>query len=154
MEDEDKDWLTPYDLPPDYRVGPVRMVGWSGSQERKPLLHAKLLVLGQITEEGPGAEPMRFFRPQSVWWGSANWTEQAKSHLEMGVWCDDEELAWQATRFLDDLICFSEPLRRSPLRAPSPELVAIAYPDLSNEEYEAWADDLTAQHSEDIEDEP
>jgi hypothetical protein len=103
----------PYDGAIEFEVGPIRAVGWSGREPQKPLLHTRLLVLGYLTvhEIGPGPTiEVQVFEPLSVWWGSANWTETARSHLEMGVWSDDQELARVATGFLDNLIGFSEPI--------------------------------------------
>jgi len=98
-----------------YGVGPLRVVGWLGDK-RKPLLHAKLLVVGRavweerhLGEHGEYTEESLRFEPQSVWCGSANWTIAAPRHLEMGMWSDDPQLCEHATDFLDDLICFSEP---------------------------------------------
>jgi hypothetical protein len=117
----------PYDGEPQFGVGPVRAVGWSGSGPQKPLLHTKLLVLGYLTvhEIGPGPTfELPVFEPLSVWWGSANWTETSRSHQETGVWSDDRALAHLATRFLDDLICCSEPIAAtSP--GPKPDLLSV-----------------------------
>jgi hypothetical protein len=111
----------PYSGEPQFAVGPVRAVG-SGNELQKPLLHTKLLVLGYLTGHEIGHGPT--FEPLSVWWGSANWTETAQSHLETGVWSDDQALARLATGFLDDLISFSEPIAgTSP--GPVPDLLAV-----------------------------
>ena len=84
----------------EHDIEPVRVVGWRGAG-RKPLLHAKLLVLGEIDvvgygpDDGPGLEGLRFL-PQTVWWGSANWTDRSRSHLEVGFMCNDPSLASEA----------------------------------------------------------
>jgi hypothetical protein len=119
--------LGPSSPMPGYVVGPVRTVGMSGADSRKPLLHAKLLVLGyEMWGEDDFGHEHHWFKPTSVWWGSANWTGTSRSHLEMGVWSEDVALAREATAFLDDLIGFSEPLTSA---APNPEadLVAVDY---------------------------
>lgn len=132
---------------PDYSVGPVRTVGMTGG-ERKPLLHAKLLVLGRLAwleyDTDVGTFEEYRFLPRSVWWGSANWTEQARSHLELGAWSDDPALVRAATEFLDDLITFSEPLG-SVSPGPAPDLARLDYDDEAMREAmasdEPWIDD-------------
>ena len=107
--------IGPYTPEITYTIGPVRAVGVSDGERSKPLLHAKLLVLGRLVwveigpDEGPTMEEL-VLEPWSVWWGSANWIAGSRSHLELGVWSDDAKLAREATDFLDDLIAFSEPL--------------------------------------------
>jgi hypothetical protein len=103
----------PYSGRIEYEVGPLRTLGMTG-HDGKPLLHSKLLVLGRLAwheygpHDGPTAEELRF-EPLSVWWGSANWTDKAASHLETGTWSDDPQLAREAARYAEDLIGFSEP---------------------------------------------
>jgi hypothetical protein len=123
--------LGPFSALPEYSVGPVRVLGWRGSQSGKPLLHAKLLVLGHLRwvqympDGAPQFEEFEFV-PRSVWWGSANWTQAAQKHLEVGTWSDDEDLAREAAYFVGDVIAFSEALC-SPARGPRPDLVRIEY---------------------------
>lgn len=92
--------LGPYSPMPDYSVGPARMVGMTGG-ERKPLLHAKLLVLGRLAwleyDTDVGTFEEYRFLPRSVWCGSTNWTEQARSHLELVAWADGPTLVRAAT---------------------------------------------------------
>ncbi len=72
---------------PEHELGPVRALGWL-REDRKPLLNAKLLVLGHLAlnvydpDNGYGEEVLDF-EPRTVWWGSANWTVRAGSH---GSW--------------------------------------------------------------------
>jgi hypothetical protein len=96
----------------------------------KPLAHAKMLVLGQIgwiTYDTPYGEQEKFsFEPQRVWWGSANWTEGSKSHLEVGFDCDDSRLVDDAAGFVADMILFSESTTTS-CPGPEPDLVQVGY---------------------------
>jgi hypothetical protein len=79
-----------------------------------------------------------------VWWGSANWTQQARNHLELGAWSDDPALVRAATEFLDDLITFSEPLG-SVSPGAEPDLARLDYDDEAMREAmasdEPWIDD-------------
>ncbi len=75
---------------PSTRSAPCAPWVWRVTGAAKPLLQAKLLVLGRLRwpeigpYEGPTEEVLKF-EPQSVWWGSANWTETSRSHLELGA---------------------------------------------------------------------
>src|SRR5262245_15792526 len=98
----------------------------------RPLLHAKMLVLGRIDliEYGPygyGDERLEF-RPMSVWWSSANWTERSRNHLEVGFTSSDPALAEHATEFVADVIRFSEPLG-SPCAGPEPNMLSYEVDD-------------------------
>jgi hypothetical protein len=80
----------------DHVIEPVRLLGWRGGRHN-PILHAKMLVLGRVDliEYGPdfGMTDERLeFRPTAVWWGSANWTEGSRNHLEVGFLSHDAEL--------------------------------------------------------------
>ena len=67
--------------------------GWHEG-DGKPLLHTKLLVLGdvRVITIDPGCAP-EFeevqFVPQQVWLDSANWTARSKLHQEFGLACRD-----------------------------------------------------------------
>lgn len=118
-----------------YEIDPVRIAGCRvRNDQRKPISHAKLLVLGEVGLEtyGPDWAPEAFeefsFRPQRVWFGSANWTEGARYHLETGFVCDDPLLAEQATSFVAEMIRFSEPVD-SACVGPEPNLVRVDYDD-------------------------
>lgn len=88
---------------PEHELGPVRALGWL-REDRKPLLNAKLLVLGHLAlnvydpDNGYGEEVLDF-EPRTVWWGSANWTVRAGSHLEVGFACDDPTLVEEASLY-------------------------------------------------------
>jgi hypothetical protein len=68
------------------------------------------------------------FTPQRVWFGSANWTEGARYHLETGFVCDDPLLAEHATAFVAEMIAFSEPVD-SACAGPESDLVQVGYDD-------------------------
>jgi hypothetical protein len=108
-------------------VGPMRLAGVRGVDRNRPLLHAKLLVLGNLIEqhfETPVGEYSEWrFEEERVWIGSANWTYLTKDHLEIGLWIDDRQLVTYATEFLSDLISFSEPFGSTAI-LPTPELQA------------------------------
>lgn len=126
---------------PEHELGPVRVLGWRGKDAGKPLLHAKLLVLGELAhniygpDDGYGIEVCQF-EPQAVWWGSANWTESARSHLEVGFACDDPALAREAADFVADVIAFSEPADTA-CPGPEPNLVRAEFDDEAMAEYAA-----------------
>lgn len=113
-------------------LGPVRALGWL-REDRKPLLNAKLLVLGHLAlnvydpDNGYGEEVLDF-EPRTVWWGSANWTVRAGSHLEVGFACDDPTLVEEATAFVADVIAFSEPIDTT-CAGPEPNLVQVEFDD-------------------------
>lgn len=114
----------------EYALGPVRVAGYR-RKRKTPLVHAKLLVLGEIIlgeigpEEGPTMEES-WFEPRSVWWGSANWTKRAPTHLEVGFWSDDPALVEVAADFMGDLLAFSEPAE-AVTESPESNLVPIEY---------------------------
>ncbi|ODO50070.1 hypothetical protein A5N54_13020, partial [Streptococcus pneumoniae] len=68
------------------------------------------------------------FEPRTVWWGSANWTVRAGSHLEVGFACDDPTLVEEATAFVADVIAFSEPIDTT-CAGPEPNLVQVEFDD-------------------------
>jgi hypothetical protein len=116
-----------------YEIDPVRVARWGmRTDDQKPLPHAKLLVLGEVGAEnfGPDFWPDYYvgcrFTPQRVWFGSANWTEAARHHLETGFVCDDPLLAQHATSFVAEMIAFSEPVD-SACVGPEPNLVHVGY---------------------------
>jgi hypothetical protein len=79
-------------------LGPVRLAGWRGTRNDRslPLLHAKLLVLGDAwgydNDDDPPWGPQFRFAPRRAWLGSANWTRGATKALEFGVWVDEPTL--------------------------------------------------------------
>jgi hypothetical protein len=116
---------------PEHDLGPVRLAGY-GNRTDLPSLHAKILVLGHRSEIpcGPDADKNdywgRCFEPQTVWFGSANWTAASSSHLEFGLLCDDPVLTQWATEFVVDVIKFSEPAE-SECAGPEPNLVEVSF---------------------------
>jgi hypothetical protein len=108
-------------------VEPLRIVGFKPEpgERNRPLLHAKMLVLGSLEERwldsGVGEFSMWGFEPRRVWIGSANWTVASKKHVELGLWIDDARLVSEATEFVSQLIGLSEPFT-SEARIPTPEL--------------------------------
>jgi len=129
-------------MPGNRPLGPVRVVGWRKEKGRgigrlPPLLHAKVCVLGAAyTWEGEYGGFDDLFLPMRVWLGSANWTEPSTSHIEFGLWSDDEKLAEAALQFFCDLVRFSEPYDTA-TAGPSPELVAADWDDEAFGEYVA-----------------
>lgn len=124
--------LGPSSPMPEHELGPVRVLGWH-QQDRKPLLHAKMLVLGDLVLNvyGPDdscGEEWLDFEPRAVWWGSANWTRRSRSHLEVGFACDDPALLGEAADFVADVIAFSEPVE-STCAGPEPNLVRVEFDD-------------------------
>lgn len=129
MPDGEYEWVTTVEadgLPPHHSLGPVRIAGWGKNDPRKPLLHAKILVLGELewARDGSGGEAHPTFRAESMWWGSANWTKRATSHLEIGTWTRDPALVDAALNFVSAVIRFSEPVE-STFVQPEPNLVPV-----------------------------
>jgi hypothetical protein len=125
--------LGPSSPMPEHELGPVRKLGWPGNEDGKPLLHAKLLVLGdlRINVYGPDdciGEEVLDFEPRAVWWGSANWTQSSRKHLEFGFFSDDPALVSELTDFATDLIAFSEPMDTT-CDEPNPNLVSVEFDD-------------------------
>jgi hypothetical protein len=112
-------------------LGPVRAAGWRGDR-LAPLLHAKLLVLGDAIvyedDEGPDFGVHFSFTPKQAWLGSANWTKGAAEHLEFGLWTTDSALVDWTYRFVLDVIRFSEPFDTA-ADHPEPELVGADWDD-------------------------
>ena len=147
--------LGPYGPMPDHEVGPVRVLGWQGKGMKKPLLHAKILVLGDVGHntyeaDGVGEWEEWEFTPHSVWWGSANWTRGSRSHLEVGFWSDDDSLTRHASSFVQDVISFSEPVD-SLTAGPEPNLLPVEFDDEAmREAWEAgYLDHLAAEEDDD-----
>lgn len=85
------------------------------------------------------------FVPQSVWWGSANWTNNSRRHLEVGVVCDDPSLVREATDFVATVISRSEPIDATKL-GPQRNLLDFEYDDAamaeaSQEQYFAYLEE-------------
>jgi len=127
--------IGPYSGMPEHELGPVRVVGWRqvGIDTSKPLLHAKMLVLGHLGIEKFGPDDSLYteelvFTPSSVWWGSANWTRGAEFHIEFGCWSDDPDFTEHATEFVSDVVRFSEPIESTTV-GPEPDLVTVVIDD-------------------------
>lgn len=122
--------------PEPFQVGPARLAGWRPAVGRqRPMLHAKMLLLGvKVIDEGEYGEEVPRFVSHRTWIGSANWTKAAGSHIEYGIWCDDQELMRQNRKFLMDTIRFSEPWASASVQ-PKPEMVNIEWDDDAFAEY-------------------
>jgi hypothetical protein len=110
-------------------IEPVRVLGHR-RRGLKPLLHAKLLVLGQMhyrEDERTHYVSVRF-EPTMVWLGSANWTNSSSDHLEVAVASSDPELVRSAAEFVAEVIAFSEPAD-SQCVGPEPDLVGQVWDD-------------------------
>ena len=127
--------LGPYSELPVHPLGPVRLAGWRRAESGrvKPLLHTKILVLGEVAWYHIGPDDVMYreefgFRAESVWWGSANWTDGSRSHLEMGTFSSDPALVDEALRFVSQVVEFSEPIG-SGFSQPEPNLVPVNFDD-------------------------
>lgn len=127
--------LGPHSELPGHLLGPVRLAGWQRAERGrlKPLLHTKILVLGEVAwyrygpDDSPYSEELGF-RAEAVWWGSANWTDASRDHLEMGTYSTDVALADEALRFVSKVVEFSEPID-SMFIQPEPNLVPVDFDD-------------------------
>ena len=76
------------------------------------MLYAKILTPGVTTwyedDEGVGGDILKF-HPRSTWVGSANWTQQARNHIQSGLWSTDPDLVRRIHEYLLSLLKFSEP---------------------------------------------
>jgi hypothetical protein len=112
-------------------LGPVRVWGYRGMGRAVPLLHAKVLVLGEIhghedDEWDWGVH--QTFHPVKAWLGSANWTKGSSDSIEIGLWVDEPSLIDRLSKFVCSMIAASEALdSASPL--PTPDLVAAEWDD-------------------------
>jgi hypothetical protein len=137
--------LGPYDDPLREGFKSVRAAGISKQQGATvPLVHAKLLLLGEVSEsEGEMGENVIFFQPRRAWLGSANFTYNSRRSLEFGLWVDDPSLLEKVNRFLTDLLMYSELLTSYELH-PEPERIPYEFDDAMYEylrEHEAESDD-------------
>jgi hypothetical protein len=136
-----------------YELRPVRVYGWTKQPNvTKPLLHTKLLVLGELQlrmNYPDGADEFEdlHFVPQQVWCGSANWSNTSRLHHEMGLLCSDKALLYQATDYLRTLIKQSEPTT-SGCAGPEPSLVYVEEPEPDFEEMAEWDARSEESHAE------
>ncbi len=124
---------------PEHDLGPLRIAGWTPRRGRAaPLMHAKLLVLGELrwAEDVIGGGEDLFFFSRSVSWGSANWTKGSANNLEIALWSYDKTLVEQSKKFAESLIEFSEPWD-STAESPDPNLRSIEFDDEAFAEYMA-----------------
>lgn len=132
-------------------LGPVRAAGWRGDRHH-PLLHAKLLVLGDAvgweSDEFPDRGLHFRFEPEKAWLGSANWTKSATQNLEFGLWTTDPSLMDQTFGFVLDVIKFSEPFNAATVR-PEPELVTAEWDD---DAFREAAAEMALSHEGDMDD--
>lgn len=123
---------------PPVDLGPVRVVGWRKADDGRPrpMLHAKLLVLGVATfqEDDEFGQEIFSFDPKTVWLGSANWTMAGRSHIEFGLWSTDPQLVERTFKYLESLLTFSEP-RGSSTAGPEPQLVSAVWDNEAFYEY-------------------
>lgn len=120
-------------------LGPVRVAGWLRAKDgaTRPMLHAKMLVLGVTTyyeDDEMFAGDILKFHPKSTWMGSANWTQAARRHIEFGVWSSDPDLVRHNYEYLLSLLTFSEP-RGAATIGPEPELVSAMWDEDAFREY-------------------
>ncbi|MGH3556307.1 MAG: hypothetical protein ACRDTK_02100 [Mycobacterium sp.] len=116
----------------EHLIEPVRVVGWRGGRNN-PILHAKMLVMGRIDlkdygHPDYGSDERLEFQATVAWWGSANWTEGSRNHLEVGAVTNDAKFLSAATDFVADVIAFSEPLG-SDCAGPEPNMLSYEIDD-------------------------
>jgi hypothetical protein len=96
-----------------------------------------MLVLGVTTyyedDEMCAGDVLRF-DPLATWMGSANWSENARLHVEHGLWSTDPALVFQNYDYVCSLIEFSEDFD-SVHRQPTPQLVSAVWDDDAFREY-------------------
>lgn len=122
----------------DERLEPIRMVGWASQDgKRLPILHAKLAVICAAWRwEGEAGGWDDFLTPLAAWWGSANWTEAAARHIEVGAWTTDKTACDTVLSFIVDVIRMSEAPTSTAAR-PEPDLVEAEWDDIAFAEYMA-----------------
>jgi hypothetical protein len=127
-------------------LGPVRVAGWQKAKHGtpRPMLHAKILVLGVTTyyeEDEMFAGDILKFHPKATWMGSANWTRSARQHIEFGLWSHDPDLVRHNYEYLLSLLTFSEQ-RGATTIGPEPELVSAVWDNDAFHDYLAEHPDL------------
>jgi hypothetical protein len=128
--------IGPCDDPTPRGFESVRVAGVSRQQRTAvPLVHAKLLLLGECGEsENDFGESVIYFEPQKTWLGSANLTFNSRRSLEFGLWTSDPSLLDLVSRFLTDLLSYSELLDSYQLNA-EPERIRYEFDDAAMYEY-------------------
>lgn len=120
-------------------LGPVRVAGWRRARDgsARPMLHSKMVVLGVTTfyeDDEMFAGDVLKFDPKLTWMGSANWTYQARRHIEFGLWSSDVDLVRHNYDYLLSLVAFSE-RRGATTIGPEPELVSAVWDDDAFRDY-------------------
>jgi hypothetical protein len=110
-----------------------------------------MLVLGALTDfyydvDGYGEYHERRFVSKKVWFGSANWTNLSRTHLEVGIVCADPELVQEAQSFISDLMGFSEPVGTTHV-GPQPNLLYMDFDDAAMAEA---AEEMRLAHLEEL----
>ncbi|MPZ26515.1 MAG: hypothetical protein GEV12_08665 [Micromonosporaceae bacterium] len=132
-------------------LGPVRVAGWQRAPDgsKRPMLHAKMLVLGVTTyyedDDEMFAGDILKFHPKLTWMGSANWSYNTRNHIEFGMWSNDPDLVRHNHQYLLSLLTFSEP-RGATSIGPEPELVSAVWDDEAFRDYFADHHDMYAAH--------
>lgn len=120
---------------------PLRALGFP-QKGRRPLLHAKVFVVGQLRwreyEWDFGDYEELGFEADRVWLGSANGTIGSRDSLEFGAWFHDVALVQAARKFVLRLIRYSEPVT-STSDLIEPELAEVDYDD---DGMAMWAADI------------
>lgn len=126
----------PYSAPFLEGFNSVRVAGFSQRPGATvPLVHAKLLLLGRVSEgEGEMGETVISFEPLRAWLGSANFTYNSRRSLEFGLWTNDHSLLEKINQFLVDLLTYSE-LFNSYKSYPEPERIPYEFDDAAMYEY-------------------
>ena len=94
----------------------IRTLGFRprGNNDRPPIPHAKLALLGHLWWHNEGAlghdEDVVGFDARRLWISSANFTSSSRRNIEFGYWTEDPALIQGAERLLGRLMGSSEAL--------------------------------------------
>jgi hypothetical protein len=137
MEDRQPVVVGPGSRMPEHDLGPLRIAGWGkGKGRAAPLMHAKLLVLGELrwAEDVIGGGEELFFFSRSVWGEARTGRKGSANNLEIALWSDDKTLVEQSKSFVESVIEFSEPWD-STAESPDPNLRTVEFDDEAFAEY-------------------
>lgn len=130
---------------PHLRLPGLRTIGYRRIGDKLvPILHAKMVLLGHVwwhDEDEFGIADVIGFRPQRLWLGSANGTASSRANLEFGVWMADPVLLREATRFLTQILRYSEALDPD-AHDMEPELSEPDYDEMAFAEAAALLDEF------------